>query len=128
MFVTWHSHNDDLRCCLGTLSEAPLFRLIEYAITSSQNDSRFSTISLHELNNLSCILHSLELCAHSLDWEIGHHGIIVEFCVHGSKHQALQEAINETGCREYRSRMSVTRYKASNSSLNHSQYVRYSVL
>lgn len=48
LFVTWQSKHGELRGCLGTLSEVPLSRLLEYAITSSQNDDRFSPLSLHE--------------------------------------------------------------------------------
>ena len=148
MFVSWQSKDGELRGCLGTLSEVPLPRLLEFAITSSQNDDRFSPISLHEIHNISCtvsILHSFEMCAHSLDWEIGVHGIIVEFCVNGkrhrstflpnvmtdqrwSKHQALEEAILKTGCRAGRPQISVTRYKASKSSLNHFEYAEGNIV
>nr|VZI39507.1 unnamed protein product [Spirometra erinaceieuropaei] len=56
--------------------------LRKYAITSAMCDSRFSPISQHEFPHLSCsvsILIDFEDGQNYKDWEIGVHGIRIEF-------------------------------------------------
>lgn len=148
MFVTWETSQGQLRGCIGTVAEVPLARLFDYAVKASQFDSRFSPINLREIQNISCtvsILHCFESCSHSHDWEIGTHGIIVQFSLDGierkstflpnvmveqrwSKDQAIDAAIEKFGCRGItkliRNRVIVTRYKASKSTLSHQEYIK----
>jgi len=56
--------------------------LKEYALTSALNDHRFSPISAKELPHLDCgvsLLTNFEEGQDYLDWEIGKHGIWIEF-------------------------------------------------
>ena len=147
IFVTWESSTGILRGCIGCLSELPLSRLPEYAISSSQRDTRFSPIQLHELPDLTCIvsiLHTMEPCISHKDWTIGLHGIVVEFSSNGRLHRStfLPQVIPEQGwsqeealiqaCRKsgFRgdpsllfSTMKVTRYQSTKTSLSYSEYI-----
>jgi hypothetical protein len=56
--------------------------LREYAVTSAMKDSRFSPITKDEFVRLHCsvsILTHFEEAADYLDWEVGIHGIRIEF-------------------------------------------------
>lgn len=56
--------------------------LREYAVTSAMKDSRFSPITKDEFSKLHCsvsILTHFEEAADYLDWEVGVHGIRIEF-------------------------------------------------
>jgi uncharacterized protein (TIGR00296 family) len=152
MFVTWETTQGGLRGCIGSLSELPLSRLTEYAIRSSQQDSRFHPIRMHELPNLAChvsILHSFENCHTPHSWTVGLHGIIVEFEMHSrsfratflpnvmpeqgwSVDEALSQAVRKTGFRgnfaEIISVIRVTRYQSSKASLTYSEFQRLSRL
>jgi AMME syndrome candidate gene 1 protein len=72
-------------------------------LTSAVNDSRFSPISRDEYPSLSCavsILTNFEPCKSHLDWDIGLHGIRIEFLnERGSKRSAtyLPEVAHEQG-------------------------------
>ncbi|VDL93792.1 unnamed protein product [Schistocephalus solidus] len=84
LFVTWTYGKDHrLRGCIGTFKAMNLHSgLRKYAITSAMCDSRFSPISQHEFPHLSCsvsILIDFEDGRHYKDWEIGVHGIRIEF-------------------------------------------------
>ncbi|XP_015367323.1 PREDICTED: uncharacterized protein CG5902 isoform X2 [Diuraphis noxia] len=84
LFVTWETGVDKkLRGCIGTFNSIALHSgLREYAITSALRDSRFKPISNDELNRLhvtiSILLHFEEGRDYN-DWEIGVHGIRIEF-------------------------------------------------
>ncbi|CAF2103581.1 unnamed protein product [Rotaria magnacalcarata] len=77
--------------------------LREYAITSATNDSRFSPISRDEYPLLSCavsILTHFEPCSSYMDWDVGIHGIRIEyFNERGAKRSAtyLPEVAHENG-------------------------------
>lgn len=146
MFVTWE-RNGDLRGCIGCLQELSLDRLSDYAISSSQRDSRFKPISQREIHELACtvsILHSFEKCEHLYDWTVGLHGIIVAFELHGRDYsstflpyvmpeqkwdqtQAVTAAVRKSGFNGKISDISavirVTRYKSSKATLTHAEYV-----
>ncbi|KAL3153658.1 hypothetical protein ABBQ32_013259 [Trebouxia sp. C0010 RCD-2024] len=87
LFVTWSkvSRFGDyrLRGCIGTLKPRHLHTALhDYALTSALQDKRFSPISHEELPHLSCtvsLLHSFEKASNWQDWEIGTHGLIIEF-------------------------------------------------
>ncbi|KAG6513856.1 uncharacterized protein At2g38710-like isoform X1 [Zingiber officinale] len=87
LFVTWkkavNGAEPHLRGCIGTLEAHCIvdgFR--DYALTSALRDHRFPPIQPKELPYLECtvsILTNYESAFHYLDWEIGKHGLIIEF-------------------------------------------------
>ncbi|CAH1782226.1 unnamed protein product [Owenia fusiformis] len=84
LFVTWKIGRDRrLRGCMGTFSPMHLHSgLKEYAITSATKDSRFSPIGRDEIQRLHCsvsILTKFEEAEDFMDWEVGTHGIRIEF-------------------------------------------------
>lgn len=84
LFVTWKIGRDRrLRGCIGTFTAMSLHNgLREYAITSAMKDSRFQPVTKDELARLSCsvsILTRFEDAQDYLDWEVGRHGIRIEF-------------------------------------------------
>ncbi|KAG8178221.1 hypothetical protein JTE90_025105 [Oedothorax gibbosus] len=105
LFVTWKTGNDRrLRGCIGTFNSMNLHSgLREYAITSAFKDSRFSPITREELGKLHVsvsILRHFEDGEDYMDWEIGTHGIRIEFTTEkGSKRTAtyLPEVASEQG-------------------------------
>jgi len=105
LFVTWKMGKDKkLRGCIGTFNSTSLHQgLREYAITSACKDSRFDPIHVDEFARLHCsvsLLMDFEVADHYLDWEIGMHGIRIEFCTEkGSKKAAtyLPEVAIEQG-------------------------------
>lgn len=115
LFVTWmkrrksrngsgQSVDSDLRGCIGCL-EPVVFSpgLSEYAIRSSLQDKRFPPIQLEELPSLTAklsILHKFETCSHVYDWQVGLHGILINFLdAHGRRYSAtyLPEIAQEHG-------------------------------
>ncbi|XP_076349759.1 uncharacterized protein CG5902-like isoform X4 [Tachypleus tridentatus] len=105
LFVTWKIGKDRrLRGCIGTFNSMNLHNgLREYAVTSAFKDSRFSPITRDEFNKLHVsvsILRHFEDGQDYLDWEIGIHGIRIEFTSDkGSKRTAtyLPEVAPEQG-------------------------------
>jgi uncharacterized protein (TIGR00296 family) len=84
LFVTWYiGREKNLRGCIGTFAPLNLHDgLREYAITSAFNDTRFNPISKEELSKLNCsvsLLTNFEPANAWDDWEIGKHGIRIEF-------------------------------------------------
>lgn len=84
MFVTWKIGKDKrLRGCIGTFNAMNLQSgLREYAVTSAFKDSRFNPVSREEFPKLSVsvsILRHFEDGDDYLDWEVGTHGIRIEF-------------------------------------------------
>lgn len=73
----------DLRGCIGTLAPRQLITaLSEFALSSAFKDRRFNPISLHELRDLRVgvsLLVKYEKCKNCFDWEVGTHGIIINF-------------------------------------------------
>lgn len=152
LFVTWLIGSDkQLRGCIGTFSPMNLVQgLREYAITSAINDSRFSPISRDEYPLLSCavsILTQFEPCSSYSDWDIGLHGIRIEFLnERGAKRSAtyLPEVAHEQGWNhiqtldsllrkggyrapitsEMRKSVQVTRYRSEKLTLHYNDYVQ----
>lgn len=84
LFVTWKIGKDKrLRGCIGTFNAMNLQSgLREYAVTSAFKDSRFNPVSREEFPKLSVsvsILRHFEDGDDYLDWEVGTHGIRIEF-------------------------------------------------
>ncbi|KAL1827939.1 hypothetical protein DCAR_0207149 [Daucus carota subsp. sativus] len=87
LFVTWkkivNGGEPRLRGCIGTLEARHIIDgFKDYALTSALRDRRFPPIQLKELPNLECtvsLLTNYEHGLHYLDWEVGKHGIIIEF-------------------------------------------------
>lgn len=88
MLVSWHKRSrlggdSRLRGCIGTLEARPLrTALIDYALTSALRDKRFPPIEARELPRLSCtvsLLSCFEPAASWWDWEVGTHGLVIEF-------------------------------------------------
>lgn len=93
LFVTWKSNNGKLRGCIGTFSSINLHEgLRDYALQSATKDSRFQPIRKDELINLQVsvsLLTDFEETEGYLDWQIGIHGIRIEFSNdHGNKRSA----------------------------------------
>jgi uncharacterized protein (TIGR00296 family) len=152
LFVTWFIGTDkQLRGCIGTFSPMNLLQgLREYAITSAINDSRFSPISRDEYPLLSCavsILTHFEPCSSYSDWDIGRHGIRIEFLnERGSKRSAtyLPEVAHEQGWNhiqtldsllrkggyrapitsDMRKSVQVTRYRSEKLTLHYNDYIQ----
>ena len=115
LFVTWKKLGE-LRGCIGTFSHVPLYSGLEdFALRSAFRDTRFPPIALKELQHLSCavsILHNFEEAHDSLDWEVGKHGIIIEFtCPRGVKRNAtyLPEVSSEQGWTKMEALVSLAR-------------------
>mmetsp|Transcript_26431 Transcript_26431/g.55965 ORF Transcript_26431/g.55965 Transcript_26431/m.55965 type:complete len:265 (-) Transcript_26431:191-985(-) len=93
LFVTWLKQREDsklptkrdleLRGCIGCLEPVVLMSgLSEYVIRSSMQDKRFSPVALSEVACLVCklsILHEFEVCRDPYDWEVGVHGVLINF-------------------------------------------------
>jgi len=105
LFVTWKIGKDfRLRGCMGTFNALHLHSgLREYAVTSAFKDSRFPPISRDEFSKLYVsvsILRHFEDGTDFLDWQVGVHGIRIEFLnERGSKRTAtyLPEVAPEQG-------------------------------
>eukprot|EP01117_Protostelium_nocturnum_P002350 TRINITY_DN1301_c0_g1_i2.p1 TRINITY_DN1301_c0_g1~~TRINITY_DN1301_c0_g1_i2.p1 ORF type:complete len:203 (+),score=52.63 TRINITY_DN1301_c0_g1_i2:136-744(+) len=89
LFVSWHKHSTknkeehNLRGCKGTFSALKLHEgLAEFSIVSAFKDSRFKPMEFSEITRLSCsvnLLFQFEEVPSVYDWEIGTHGIIIDF-------------------------------------------------
>lgn len=84
LFVTWTTGpNKALRGCIGTFASADLKNnLTDYARIAAFEDHRFTPIKEEELPNLNCgisLLVNFEDAKDAYDWEIGKHGIQIEF-------------------------------------------------
>jgi uncharacterized protein (TIGR00296 family) len=105
LFVTWKVGRDKrLRGCIGTFNAMSLHAgLREYSVTSAFKDTRFNPISRDEIPRLHVsvsILCHFEDGNDYLDWEIGVHGIRIEFHTErGAKRTAtyLPEVAPEQG-------------------------------
>lgn len=105
LFVTWKIGKEErLRGCIGTFSEMQLHSgLREYSLTSAMKDSRFSPMTKDEFPHLKVavsILCHFEDGEDYLDWEVGVHGIRIEFTTErGSKKTAtyLPEVPSQQG-------------------------------
>ncbi|KQJ97908.1 uncharacterized protein At2g38710 [Brachypodium distachyon] len=87
LFVTWKKATNGseprLRGCIGTLEPRQIVSgFKDYALVSALRDRRFPPIQSKELPHLECtvsILTEYEPALNHLDWEVGKHGLIIEF-------------------------------------------------
>ncbi|XP_052170860.1 uncharacterized protein At2g38710-like isoform X1 [Diospyros lotus] len=157
LFVTWkkvvNGGEPRLRGCIGTLEAYSLisgFR--DYALTSALKDRRFPPIQAKELPYLECtvsILTNYETGLHYLDWEIGKHGMIIEFtdpdygtrrnatylpevAAHEgwTKTETMDSLIRKAGyhgkiTESLRGQIRLTRYQSTLYTMQYSEYVAY---
>lgn len=91
VFVTWldessSEYNKRLRGCIGTFHPDLLEKqLRKFTIVSAREDDRFKSVEFEELKNFSMsvsILEPLMQTKDIYDWEIGTHGVYVNFNDH----------------------------------------------
>ncbi|GBG63959.1 hypothetical protein CBR_g39962 [Chara braunii] len=123
----------------------------DYALTSALRDRRFPPIQAKEIPFLECtvsILTDYESASSYLDWEVGKHGMILEFTdPHNSRRSAtyLPEVAEQEGWTKLetidslvrkagymgpitdslRRKLRITRYQSSLYTLNYKDYVDY---
>lgn len=151
LFVTWKIGRDKrLRGCIGTFSAMNLHSgLREYTLTSALKDSRFPPMTREELPRLFCsvsLLTNFEDVGDYLDWEVGVHGIRIEFFNEkGSKRTAtyLPEVAKEQGwdhiqtidsllrkggykapiTNDFRKTIKLTRYRSEKLTMSYAEYI-----
>jgi len=84
LFVTWTTGpSKSLRGCIGTFKSDNLeSNLRQFALTAAFEDSRFNPIKFSEIKNLNVgisLLTNFEKAKNCYDWEIGKHGIQINF-------------------------------------------------
>uniref|UniRef100_A0AAY4DJX2 AMMECR1 domain-containing protein n=1 Tax=Denticeps clupeoides TaxID=299321 RepID=A0AAY4DJX2_9TELE len=153
LFITWKIGRDKrLRGCIGTFSAMNLHSgLREYTLTSALKDSRFPPMTRDELPRLLCsvsLLTNFEDVGDYLDWEIGAHGIRIEFFNEkGSKRTAtyLPEVAKEKGwdhiqtmdsllrkggykapiTNDFRNTIKLTRYRSEKMTMSYAEYIAH---
>lgn len=87
LFVTWKKGRGDgsrdLRGCIGCLRPLPITSLRDYALTSALRDQRFCPMEEREMQQVCCtvsLLTHFEPAPHHLAWEVGVHGVMIDFC------------------------------------------------
>jgi uncharacterized protein (TIGR00296 family) len=149
VFVTWTKGKDkDLRGCIGTFASADLeTNLFQYSIYAAFKDTRFPPIKINEVKQLNChisLLTNFEDCKNPYDWEVGTHGITIDFKdlkgkpYHGTflpevagernwdKDTTLEHLIQKTGyydeLKDVINCMKVTRYQSKKVGLSYDEY------
>ncbi|XP_062029937.1 uncharacterized protein At2g38710 [Rosa rugosa] len=157
LFVTWkkmvNGSEPRLRGCIGTLEPRGLVNgFKDYTLNSALRDRRFPPIQAKELPYLECtvsILTEYETADDYLDWEVGKHGIIIEFTDPGygtrrnatylpevaahegwTQIEAIDSLMRKAGytgtiTESLRKRIRLTRYQSSLYTMHHSDYVSY---
>ncbi|GMH07865.1 hypothetical protein Nepgr_009705 [Nepenthes gracilis] len=157
LFVTWkkvvNGGEPRLRGCIGTLEAHCLINgFRDYALTSALRDRRFPPIQAKELPQLECtvsILTDYETALNYLDWELGKHGIIIEFtdpdnntrrsatylpevAAHEgwTKTEAIDSLMRKSGyngiiTESLRKRIRLTRYQSTVFTMHYSEYISY---
>ncbi|XP_057424377.1 uncharacterized protein At2g38710 [Lotus japonicus] len=157
LFVTWkkvvNGGEPRLRGCIGSLEARDLINgFKDYALISALRDRRFPPIEAKELPLLECtvsILTDYETANDYLDWEVGKHGIIIEFsdpdyntrrsatylpevAAHEgwTKLEAIDSLIRKAGYNgpitdAVRKRIQLTRYQSSLFTMQYGEYVSY---
>eukprot|EP00246_Nothoceros_aenigmaticus_P006325 TRINITY_DN19152_c0_g1_i1.p1 TRINITY_DN19152_c0_g1~~TRINITY_DN19152_c0_g1_i1.p1 ORF type:complete len:208 (-),score=25.00 TRINITY_DN19152_c0_g1_i1:248-871(-) len=156
LFVTWkkvlNGGEPRLRGCIGTLeARCVVTGFKDYALTSALRDRRFPPIQAREIPYLECtvsLLTDYEPAANHLDWEIGKHGLILEFTSPDktrrsatylpevaaqegwTKLEAIDSLVRKAGYTgvitdSFRKKFRVTRYQSSWFTMHYSDYVSY---
>ncbi|KAJ7530421.1 hypothetical protein O6H91_14G003500 [Diphasiastrum complanatum] len=156
LFVTWkkvtNAGDPRLRGCIGTLEARYLFSgFKDYAISSALHDRRFPPIQSREVPCLECtvsLLTDYEHASSYLDWEIGKHGMILEFTDPNNsrcsatylpevaaqegwtKVETIDSLVRKTGymgpiTESLRRRFHITRYQSSLYTMHYCDYIAY---
>ncbi|KAL8241231.1 hypothetical protein R6Q59_014586 [Mikania micrantha] len=157
LFVTWkkavNGSEPRLRGCIGTLEARCIITgFKDYAIISALRDRRFPPIQAKELPFLQCtvsLLTNYEIAANYHDWEVGKHGIIIEFTDPDNntkrsatylpeiaaqegwtKIEAIDSLMKKAGyngsiTESVRKRIQLTRYQSTLFTMHYSDYVSY---
>ncbi|PKA60013.1 Uncharacterized protein AXF42_Ash009697 [Apostasia shenzhenica] len=157
LFVTWkkvlNGSEPRLRGCIGTLEARGLINgLKDYALTSALRDRRFPPVQAKELPFLECtvsILTDYETALNHLDWEVGKHGLIIEFtdpdynsrrsatylpevAAHEgwTKIEAIDSLMRKAGyngviTESLRKRLRVTRYQSTLYTMHYAEYIAH---
>jgi len=158
LFVSWHkaSKNRDgpvLRGCKGTFTARDIHSgLPEFALISALKDTRFDPVTAPEIPHLHCavsLLTDFEPAANVHDWEIGKHGIILDFEHQGRRlnatylpEVAAEQAWNKTETLKSLARKAgyngpvtdrtltemnatLTRYQSSKSNVTYDEYLHF---
>ena len=148
LFVTWTiGKQKDLRGCIGTFSSNNLEKnLKKFALTAALEDDRFPPISEKEIKYLNCgisLLVNFEPAKDCYDWEIGKHGIEINFDKYYNatflpevavehkmdKKTTLQNLIEKAGyygeLEEVEKRIKLTRYQSIKLFMSYDEYVNF---
>jgi len=157
LFVTWkkvaNGSEPRLRGCIGTLEPRQIVSgFKDYSLTSALRDRRFPPIQSKELPTLECtvsIFTDYEIAEGYLDWEVGKHGLIIEFTdpeynirrsatylpeVAGHEGWTHAETIDSlmrkagyqgTITESLRKKIKVTRYQSTLCTMHYGEYVAY---
>ncbi|CAK9223789.1 unnamed protein product [Sphagnum troendelagicum] len=156
LFVTWkkvlNGGEPRLRGCIGTLEARCLITgFKDYALTSALRDRRFPPIQAREIPYLECtvsLLTDYESASSYLDWEIGKHGMILEFTDPESvrrsatylpevaaqegwtKVETVDSLVRKAGymgplTESMRRKFRITRYQSSLYTMHYSEYAAY---
>ena len=78
-----YNHKDKLRGCIGTFQPDKLGKNLQsYSIVAATKDQRFLPVKPIELPFMTCeisLLTNFEKIEEAFDWEVGKHGIEIEF-------------------------------------------------
>jgi uncharacterized protein (TIGR00296 family) len=162
LFVSWHKKKNNggkdcessvLRGCKGTFTALNIHQgLQDFALISAFKDSRFHPIESNEVPCLECsvnLLFQFESCSDVYDWQIGVHGIIIDFIdprkgksrnatylpqvaseQAWNKEQTLSSLIKKAGYdgivdEALLQGIRCTRYRSSETSLHYEEYILY---
>jgi AMME syndrome candidate gene 1 protein len=154
LFVTWSKGEDKcLRGCIGTFSPDDLEKnLMMYSYYAAFKDHRFLPISLKEIPHLHCsvsLLVNFEEGKDALDWEVGKHGIQIDFRFGYRKHKAtflpeiasdrnwdkhttLKQLVQKSGyygrLDEIINKIKLVRYESIKVSIPHSEYKNLKII
>lgn len=124
LFVTWNtivstdsdgSNDAMLRGCIGTFESLELENgLAKYALISAFQDTRFSPIRAQEIPTLQCevsILTDFEDIGDVYDWDLGIHGLKIQFTYNHSSHSStfLPHVATEQGWNKQQTLISLLR-------------------
>jgi uncharacterized protein (TIGR00296 family) len=158
LFVTWKIGRDkDLRGCIGTFDKDDILSTLlpRYAIISAFNDRRFRPITLEEVPLLHVsvsLLMNFTPIQDCYDWEIGKHGIEIEFrdkknyyrgtflpevskeqgwdqattlvqLFHKAGYRHHKRSSNEEIVEHIRPELQITRYESSKISMSYAEYL-----